>query len=50
MFYGIKNFIFEVGHVEITEDQALDRPRRYGICQNVIITKMVTKWNFSSAC
>ena len=49
-FYAIKNSIFEVGNVEITENLAQDRPHRYAICLNVNITKTVMKWNFSSAC
>ena len=48
-FYATKNSIFEVVHVEITENRALDKPRRYTICLNVNITKMVMKWNFSNA-
>ena len=50
IFNAIKNSIFEVGHVEITEDQAQDRSHRYAICLNINITKMVMKWNLSSAC
>ena len=46
----VSKILFEVGLVEITEDQAQDRPHRYAICLNVNITKMVMKWNFSSAC
>ena len=47
---AIKYFIFMVGHVEITEDQAQDRSCRNPIYLNVNITEMVLKWNFSSAC
>ena len=46
-FNAIKNSIFEVGHVEITDDRAQDRPHRYPIGLNVNISKMVMKWNFN---
>ena len=49
-FYAIKNSIFEIGHVEITENRAQERPHRDAICLNVNIFKMVIKWNFSNAC
>ena len=49
-FNAIKYSIFKIWHGDITEDQAHDRSHRYPICLNVNITKMVMKWNFSSAC
>ena len=38
---AIEYFIFEVRHVEITEDQAQDRAHRYPICLNINITKIL---------
>ena len=44
-FNAIRYFIFEVGHVEFTEDRAQGRTHRYAICLNLNITNMVITWN-----